>query len=596
MAQIRGPKRGTGALASFKLILLLLLSAAALGLGGCADYLADRELEKVAKGWCKTIRASQVIPVYPLTEDLRPGDVFLVRRPIADQAKDWHDKGYLVLDDARVRLGYDQHQASPNALPNVYQRMYFDGYWKDGFGKNPNDRITVASPGQIKKPSDGTPGDAAQAIFSQANAPRAAFPTYSFQVKQGSALGAAVPIQGIPVAMSFMQSGSVDGSVTIADAYTYAGDPYTLYRQAIEWANSGEQPEILNDAAIQQQKGTSREPIYLRVVTRVYMTGAMAVSLTNAESVGANLKGGAGPDAKILNDDSGDFTERYKNLLDNLSSRANATPAVDAAGKLIPGASVQFAWATQRSVALNEKFPTPLVVGYLGFDIPIFAENGKAPRFGYPLPTWGLLNDQVRIPSEGEHFKPTTRAAVIALTKGSARRRFRCFEMAGHPRQRDRDLHRRSGRQGRFPTAAIPLHEVRLPVQLLHLASRASSNFRPDFRQRLPRARPLSHTQEPDHGKDTQARGLLVRRPDGESPQGRVRQHRREHGLPRSARPRYRLAHPRLMGRCPGRSHHPRPCRQGLRPCRVGLQWRALGPSARSRPVHPRGASLKNRS
>ena len=49
----------------------------------------ERELEDVAKEWCLTIRASQVLPVYPLTEDLQPGDVFVVpsgieHRPVAD--------------------------------------------------------------------------------------------------------------------------------------------------------------------------------------------------------------------------------------------------------------------------------------------------------------------------------------------------------------------------------------------------------------------------------------------------------------------------------------------------------------------------------
>jgi len=54
---------------------------------GCASYNARKQLEGVAKNWCETIRASQVIPVYPLTEDLTPGDVFLVQRPIATEAK-----------------------------------------------------------------------------------------------------------------------------------------------------------------------------------------------------------------------------------------------------------------------------------------------------------------------------------------------------------------------------------------------------------------------------------------------------------------------------------------------------------------------------
>src|SRR5689334_11985633 len=79
-----------------------MLAASLLG-GGCADYLRRKELESVAKNWCETIRASQVIPVYPLTEDLRPGDVFLVQTPVSEEASRYRAKGFLPLDDFRER-------------------------------------------------------------------------------------------------------------------------------------------------------------------------------------------------------------------------------------------------------------------------------------------------------------------------------------------------------------------------------------------------------------------------------------------------------------------------------------------------------------
>jgi len=44
---------------------------------GCAS--SETQVQKAAKDWCMTIRGSQVIPVYPLTEDIQPGDIFLFR-------------------------------------------------------------------------------------------------------------------------------------------------------------------------------------------------------------------------------------------------------------------------------------------------------------------------------------------------------------------------------------------------------------------------------------------------------------------------------------------------------------------------------------
>jgi hypothetical protein len=58
----------------------------------------------MAKDWCLTIRASQVIPIYPLSEDLEPGDVFLVTTPIQTQAEQYKENGFLPLDMHLVRL------------------------------------------------------------------------------------------------------------------------------------------------------------------------------------------------------------------------------------------------------------------------------------------------------------------------------------------------------------------------------------------------------------------------------------------------------------------------------------------------------------
>ena len=71
----------------------LLLAVAVLS--GCATQkMSGDQLARVAKDWSLSIRASQVIPVYPLTEDLQPGDVFLVQTPIEEQVKVYLDKAH----------------------------------------------------------------------------------------------------------------------------------------------------------------------------------------------------------------------------------------------------------------------------------------------------------------------------------------------------------------------------------------------------------------------------------------------------------------------------------------------------------------------
>ena len=69
---------------------------------GCTS--PQKEMEQVAKDWCLTIRASQVLPVYPLTEDLQPGDVFVVPKPLSQQTSVYKQKGFLPLDQLVTRL------------------------------------------------------------------------------------------------------------------------------------------------------------------------------------------------------------------------------------------------------------------------------------------------------------------------------------------------------------------------------------------------------------------------------------------------------------------------------------------------------------
>lgn len=80
---------------------------------GCAQDMKRESLEAVAKDWCMTIRASRVIPVYPLTEDLQPGDIFLVQLPVKRQHEIYEQKGFLPLDNHLHRLTFTGPRTSP---------------------------------------------------------------------------------------------------------------------------------------------------------------------------------------------------------------------------------------------------------------------------------------------------------------------------------------------------------------------------------------------------------------------------------------------------------------------------------------------------
>src|SRR4051812_27609092 len=76
-----------------------------------------KQLSEVARDWCQTITASQVMPVYPLTEDLQPGDVFLVPMSVEEQRAHFDDKGFLPLDHHVARL-------TPDGYAQFYRDMF----------------------------------------------------------------------------------------------------------------------------------------------------------------------------------------------------------------------------------------------------------------------------------------------------------------------------------------------------------------------------------------------------------------------------------------------------------------------------------------
>jgi hypothetical protein len=213
----------------------------------------DHEVEQVAKDWCKTIRASQVVPVYPLIEDLQPGDVFLVTLPSNEQQRLYKDRGFLPLDLQVTRL-----DLPTPSYDRFYKAQYFQAaYASNGNGKPKLTRLVA---------SDGST-DSFKQSFS---VPRASFPTYTVDVRRSGGFRAAIPLQSIPIGVSLLSADSATASVTIADAYTYCAQPDTVETKLRAWAAEPENRLRLLEYNTGRRQN---QPLYLRVVQRVYLTG-----------------------------------------------------------------------------------------------------------------------------------------------------------------------------------------------------------------------------------------------------------------------------------------------------------------------------------
>jgi hypothetical protein len=348
---------------------------------GCAS--SRNEVQKAAKDWCMTIRGSQVIPVYPLTEDIQPGDIFLVQVPIDKQQQLYEQNGFLALDNHLDRM-------NPTNYAKFYDHSFFG---KDQTYDLPRDWIRPTGTNQ-----------------SWQLAPHAAFPSYSFTVRNGAGMNLAVPVQGVPVGLSLLASDAASGTIEIKDAYTMGVDTISLYQQLETWANR-------NADFLGYFGPSGKQTNFLRVVTRIYATGKMSVSLKDASSRSGGLDVGVPKPVNLLvpalpansTNTSEAALQNYTNGWNTLSQIVQAAGAAkDAAGNILPGGSLRLTAASTRSVSMDESFTPPIVFGYLGFDCAI-ATNGE---LGAPIPTYAILD---RLPVLGtiRHFASDSSAQIL---------------------------------------------------------------------------------------------------------------------------------------------------------------------------------------
>jgi hypothetical protein len=357
--------------------------AAFVALGaGCASR--ETAIQKAAKDWCMTIRGCQVIPVYPLTEDIQPGDIFLVQVPIDRQQSLYRAQGFLALDNHLARLN-----------PTGYADFYANNFFSRGSTNNLlTDWIRPSGTNQ-----------------SWQAAPHTAFPSYTFAVRNGAGLNLALPIQGVPVGLSLLASDAASGSVQIQDAHTVGVDTLSLYRQVQQWAAT-------NRAFLQPfgtPAGATRRN-YLRVVSRLYTAGRLTVSLKDVSNRGGGLDAGVPKPVNLLvpelptnaTNGSANALQGYTDAFDTLSRIVSAATApTDAGGNLLPGGSLRLAAASARTVSIDETFDPALSIGYLGFDCAIEADG----ELGAPIPTHANLEPDYRV-EQFEKFKAALPVAI----------------------------------------------------------------------------------------------------------------------------------------------------------------------------------------
>jgi len=424
--QSRLPAQIAGA-ATMTLPRTALLLAPLLGLlAGCSlirvgDDQRHEALARVAKDWSAVIRASQVVPVYPLTEDLRPGDLFLVQTTVDRQHEIYRRKGYLPLDHHFDRLspdGYARFYEQPPGRPPASDAA---GWWRGQQGWE--------------------------------QAPLVGFPSYGFSLSKGGGLDLAIPLAAASVGLSLVGADEASGSVSLRRAYTYGVGIDALAAQVQAWNGRADAARRrLSPYASKDGCGASDgQPScnYLRVVNRVFLVQEVDVAISarrsndasiTARLSAAGLLGGVGaavaaaPGTAVRGaagvvDRVGDrlapnarpdgvYAHSLRTLNRALAGDRSAAATLDRVAKPVgtiagrtlaavggalpdgalplPKVGVTVRSFSDRSIAMSEAFERPLVIGYLAFDMQIL-EDGV---LGAPVPTFAVLEDSRVPPAE----------------------------------------------------------------------------------------------------------------------------------------------------------------------------------------------------
>jgi len=392
--------RKSQGIASVLILSLVSICMTTAGCGTIRDMRRRKQLESVAKDWCYTIRASQVIPVYPLTEDLQVGDVFLVHQHAENQHKEYKRRGFLPMEQLLVRLhpeGYHQFYLHSHGTRDRDDIPHHWKFPKGAFG-------SAHGPKAGDKPTT-------QPSTKWNFGPIAAFPSYGFDIQQGQSFSLSIPVKGVPVAMSLLGAQAAKCSLTIKDAHTYGIDTLQIEKQVRDWAadNRGFLRSFGPKEAGKWCIFTTRpkEQYYVRIVTRVYLAREFNVSVSTVDSGGLGLTAGLKMPANMAQpqanaDGKYDTSKLYKDTLDTINSNLEAAP--DATGKAAGpnfGASLRVVAASSRYVSLDEKLPRPVAVGYLAIDLPIRTDG----MLGRRVSTLGLL-ESGREPTLGDHLGP----------------------------------------------------------------------------------------------------------------------------------------------------------------------------------------------
>lgn len=312
--------------------------------------------------------------MYPLSEDVEVGDVYLVRTRLESQVKVYEEEGFLPLENLVTRLPV-----------SGYTEFYRGGYLIDD-DSNPPRHWQCPRNAPTTQPT------------AYISALRVAFPTYGFSVSRGEGASIAVPVQGVPIGLSVLNAASGSGTIAITESYTYALPLHALQRQANDWA--AQNGRFLSQFAPTKDAKGNKRAHYLRVVNRVYLAGRVDVSLAADQVAGGELRAGSGTGMTTPTAARNDPAASLASLNEQL---AKTTPSA-------PGASLKATAASARTISLTETFARPLVIGYLGFDLEIL-ENGE---LGPPVPTQQRLErPEAVLPAKAVIWGPDANSEAI---------------------------------------------------------------------------------------------------------------------------------------------------------------------------------------
>jgi hypothetical protein len=337
---------------------------------------AKTEKGYVMKEWCSQMRELGIVPIFPPREDVQVGDIYVYPYDPSDSEI-----------EKLVGSNYSPIGMSPRwaQLEELSREVSIEYAKRIEFAKCNN-----TSPG-LPTPYHAA-SDASSSLPSINRLRLVAFPEFMSVTFSEGQLSALIPVEAITAALGVGWSDEKSITVKIPSAESYAVNACAIFDHLLDPLYNGCKlknqystglPFInnwyANYLSPSQQKNKSTDSLWVIVITEIFYTRSVEVSIENKKTRGLFAR----------TPNTGDTSTSLAQQAEDAIKRADTLNKMLSQGiGNIPGGSIRYVTASDSKVSMRREWAYPVAIGYRGMVFQVdkfgFVENAMVSAHDNP--------------------------------------------------------------------------------------------------------------------------------------------------------------------------------------------------------------------